>query len=77
MPYQYKTPYGTFVIRPHRSDPTRVELWIKEQKLCCGTYHSAREAAAEVHAHHTGNEQWDVCGLDVPENLDEWLNTPT
>ena len=76
MAYQYKTPYGTFVIQAHRSDPRRVELWIKEQKRCYGTFHSAREAAAQVHGHHSGFEQFDTSGLDVPENLDEWLNTP-
>jgi hypothetical protein len=52
-----------------------VELWIEQQKFCCGKYSSARQAAHTVHAHKTGNEQWDSCGLDVPENLEEWLSS--
>ena len=75
MVYRYKTPYGTFLIRPLRADPCQVELWIEKQKFPCGKYSSAREAASIVHAHKTGNEQWDTCGLDVPENLEEWLST--
>ena len=77
MVYRYKTPYGTFLIRPQRADPRSVELWVEQQKHCCGNYHSSREAAVAVHAHKTGYEQWDSSGLDVPENLDEWLTSPT
>jgi len=77
MIYRYKTPYGTFLIRPQRSDPSRVELWIEQRKLCCGNFSSATEAASVVHAHKTGFEQWDSSGLDVPENLDEWLFSRT
>jgi len=77
MIYRYKTPYGTFAIRPQRGDPRAVELWVDPQKYCCGKFGSAREAAAAASGHRTGFAQWDSCGLDVPENLDEWLSSST
>ncbi len=36
MNYSYKTPVGTFVIWPQRTDSTRVELWVADE--CYGSY---------------------------------------
>lgn len=71
MSYSYKTEVGTFHIRPQRTDPSRVELWVGDE--CYGSYFSAMMAASDVHAHSTGYDEWDLAmHLDVPEDLDEW-----
>jgi hypothetical protein len=71
MIYYYKTPVGTFIIRPQRTDPKRVELWVGEE--CYGSYGSARLAASDVYAHATGFNLWDGARhLHVPEDLTEW-----
>ncbi len=71
MNYSYKTPVGTFVIRPQRTDSTRVELWVADE--CYGSYATARLAASDVHAHATGYDEWDTATqMEAPEDLSEW-----
>jgi hypothetical protein len=71
MTYSYKTPLGMFVIRPQRTDPSRVELWCGDE--CYGSYLSASMAASDVHAHATGFSDWDMAShLEAPEDLSEW-----
>jgi len=77
MIYRYTTPYGTFLIRPHRSDAYRVELWIEEQKKLCRSYSSPRHAAADVAAHSTGFDLWDTSPAEAPANLEEWRSSAT
>jgi len=74
MTYSYKTPVGTFVIRPQRTDSRRVELWIGSECYC--SYASPSMAASDVHAHATGFSDWDLAtNLDVPEDLGQWHTT--
>ena len=71
MIYSYRTPVGTFVIRPQRADPKRVELWVGGE--CYGSYHDARMAASDVHGHATGYDAWDMAlHLHAPKDLAEW-----
>jgi hypothetical protein len=70
MSYQYKTPFGTFVIRPHRTDPSGVELWVGGE--CYGSYASARMAASDVYTHATGFSAWDLATHPASEDLGDW-----
>ena len=71
MSYQYKTPLGTFVIRPQRTDPSRVELWVGGE--CYGSYASALMAASDVYAHATGFSACDLAThLRASEDLGDW-----
>jgi len=71
MTYTYATPVGTFVIRPQRTDPKRVELWVGDE--CYGSYLDARMAASDVYAHATGFDDWDLAShLDASEDLADW-----
>jgi hypothetical protein len=71
MTYRYSTPVGTFVIRPQRTDPERVELWVGGE--CYGSYASARMAASDVYGHATGFSAWDLAAhLHASEDLGDW-----
>ena len=71
MTFSYKTPVGTFVIRPQRTDPKRVELWVGDE--CYGSYLNARVAASDVYAHATGFDDWDLATkFDASEDLADW-----
>ena len=71
MIYSYPTPVGTFVIRPQRTDPGRVELWVGNE--CFGSYFSAGMAASDVYARVTGFYDWDsATHLSASEDLAEW-----
>jgi hypothetical protein len=74
MTYAYKTPVGTFFIRPHRSDRTRVELWVGEE--CYGSYGSARFAASDVYGRATGFNAWDASRYRASEDLADWEQIP-
>lgn len=71
MIYSYKTKLGTFTIRPQRTDPKRVELWLDDE--CYGSYFSAGMAASDVAAHATGHIEWDLASnLETSEDLGDW-----
>ena len=74
MTYKLATKVGTFVIRPQRTDPRRVELWVGDE--CYGSYASARMAASDVAAHATGYDRWDsATHLEASEDLGEWAQS--
>jgi len=71
MTYQLGTKVGTFIIRPHRTVPSSVELWVGSE--CYGSYASARMAASDVASHATGYHQWDAAShLEASEDLGDW-----
>ena len=73
MVYRYPTPLGTFAIRPDRTDPNRVELWVEEKNECYGSHPSATAAASCVFFHSTGFNNWDsATELRAPEDLNGW-----
>ena len=71
LTYRYRTPVGTFVIKPSHADPKSVELWLGDE--CYGQYATAQTAASDVFCHATGFHQWDVAThLEASEDLGDW-----
>jgi hypothetical protein len=68
--YLYELPIGTLSIRRHRSDPAKVELWFRDQRL--GSYTNALAAADDVRAQTTGYSEIDGYKGKVPSELSEW-----
>jgi hypothetical protein len=71
MIYSYKTPVGTFVIKPQINNPNYFGLWVGDE--CYGSYANAQTAASDVFSHVTGYYVWDVAiHLETSENLADW-----
>lgn len=69
--YQYKSPVGTFWIKPQPGKPGFFLLGIDDEAL--GSYGSAVSAADDVACHATGFHDWDRRGgVDFPSDLSEW-----
>jgi hypothetical protein len=62
--YLFRSPAGTFVIKPHRTEPEKVELWISDES--CGAFATAQEAAENV------RERCAALKVDPPPSLSAW-----
>ena len=71
MIYFYRTPIGTFAIRPDRNIRGNFCLWIDEEKL--GSYAAPELAARAVYMCATGWPLWDdQITVEHPVDLSEW-----
>jgi hypothetical protein len=67
--YQYKSPLGTFIIKPQPNNLWG--LWFKDDLL--GSYNSGIAAADDVYTQVTGDYDWDSFeGGDIPTDIHEW-----
>jgi hypothetical protein len=67
--YQYKSPVGSFLIKPQAN--SFWGLWLKDNLL--GSYQSAMAAADDVYMQMTGDYDWDsLVGIDIPTDISEW-----
>lgn len=69
--YYYRTPVGTFWIRPQSDEPGRVVLGVNDRPL--RSYNSPDSAADDFSRQQTGWSPWDR--LDhpvVPNGVSQW-----
>lgn len=70
--YNYKTPVGTFIIKPIKNKPNSFGLYINDEFLISSSFPSS--LADEVRSQNTGYDDWDDLniGTNFPTDLGDW-----
>ena len=71
MRYVWRTPIGTWEIRPSRFRG-RWEIWWDDEE-CFGSQYGPRSAASNIHSQRTGNPAWDMQDrFEASDDVGDW-----